>query len=218
MLVGDVDGYGEYGVLDEDGDGLLCHDCGHRFTHLGLHVWRAHGVTADEYREVHGLGRRGLVVSETRARLAENARTALPSKHAFLERRDPARATQARLDTGTVHSPAGLEAMRQTRVEQNRQRRLRTVVVCCWCEVEFCPLKGAKRRRFCSRSCASKHTRSRGRDGVREIDLKSEFAPIDDVMEALEALPGIDDDRNEREVVQAEAEGVGPARDDPDRA
>jgi predicted transcriptional regulator len=50
-------------VLDEDDAGLLCHECGHRFQHLGLHVWEAHGPTAREYRMAHGLLRsRGLVI------------------------------------------------------------------------------------------------------------------------------------------------------------
>ena len=38
MNVGDPDGYGEFGVLDEDAGGLLCHECGRRFSHLGLHA------------------------------------------------------------------------------------------------------------------------------------------------------------------------------------
>ncbi len=50
MRVGERDGYGRYGMLDETSDGLLCHECGQRFTHLGLHVYRRHGMTAAAYR------------------------------------------------------------------------------------------------------------------------------------------------------------------------
>src|SRR5665647_1237256 len=72
--VGDVDGYGLFGVLDETDDGLLCHDCGWRGQHLGSHVYRALGVTASGYRFVHGLKRtRGLVAASTRAVVTENA-------------------------------------------------------------------------------------------------------------------------------------------------
>lgn len=54
---------------------------------------------------------------------------------------------------------------------------------------------------------------------MSEVDLQSEFAPIDDVIGALEALPGIDDDRVERDAAQTEVdEVVGPARDDPSHA
>ena len=42
---------------------------------------------------------------------------------------------------------------------------------------------------------------------MRKIDTESEFAPIDDVMEALESLPGIDDDRAQREAAQEQTEG-----------
>lgn len=160
MRVGDEDGHGRYGVLDEDADGLLCHECGRRFSHLGLHVYKAHGLTAEEYRKVHGLGRRGLVAEPIRQSIADNAREQLPRKTLFVEKRDPARATAARVAAGNVLSPAGLEAMRQASTGQGARQRSGTVVACQQCGVEFCPLRGAKRRRFCSRSCASKYNRA----------------------------------------------------------
>lgn len=161
MQVGDVDGHGRYGVLDEDADGLLCHECGHRFTHLGLHVFKAHGLTAKEYRVTHGLGRRGLVAEATRRTIADNARERLSSNSSFVQKRDPAMATAARLAAGSVFSPAGLEAMRRASTGQGPRQRLGTVVACEQCGLEFCPLTGARRRRFCSRSCASKYNRAR---------------------------------------------------------
>lgn len=113
MHVGDEDGHGRYGVLDEDVEGLLCHECGRRYAHLGLHVYKAHGLTAKEYRAEHGLGRRGLVAEATRLTIADNARERLPRKSLFVQRRDPARAAAARLAAGSVFSPADLEAMRR---------------------------------------------------------------------------------------------------------
>src|SRR5690606_8832205 len=101
MQVGDEDGHGWYGVLDEDADGLLCHECGRRFAHLGLHVYKAHGLTAKEYRAAHGLGRRGLIAETTRRAIADNARERLPHKSLFVQKRDPARATAARLAAGS---------------------------------------------------------------------------------------------------------------------
>lgn len=173
MQIGDEDGHGRYGVLDEDADGLLCHECGHRFAHLGLHAYKAHGLTAKEYREEHGLRRRGMVAEATRETIAANARERFALKPAFTQRRDPARATHARLAAGFELSAAGQEALRTARVQRNKERRLGTVVACGWCGVEFCPLVGAKKRRFCSYSCSSRHTRARqrlGADGVARLD------------------------------------------------
>lgn len=161
MQVGDLDGHGQYGVLHEDADGVLCHECGDRFSHLGLHVYKAHGLTAKKYRAAHGLGRRGLVAEAIRRTLADNARARLPRNSLFVQRRDPARATAARLAAGSVVSPEGLEAMRRASTGQGARQRLGTVVACEQCGLEFCPLTGAKRRRFCSRSCASKYNRAR---------------------------------------------------------
>lgn len=162
MQVGDADGHGRYGVLDEDAEGLMCHECGERFVHLGLHAYKAHGVTAKDYRKAHGLGSRGLVAEGTRRAIATNARAQMPLKSAFSEQRDPARATAVRRAAGSVISPAGLEAIRKANVARRGQHRLGGVVVCEWCGVEFCPLVAAKKRRFCSRSCASRCTRARG--------------------------------------------------------
>lgn len=45
-----------------------------------------------------------------------------------------------------------------------------------------------------------------GCDAIGHLRTESAFAPIDDVMETLESLPGIDDDRAEREAAQEQAE------------
>lgn len=59
MRVGDPDGHGRYGVLDQDEDGLLvCHDCGGGYQQLATHARYAHGyANAAEYRQAHGLRR-----------------------------------------------------------------------------------------------------------------------------------------------------------------
>lgn len=159
MNLGERDGHGLFGVLDEDAQGLLCHECGRRFTHLGLHAWRGHGLTADEYRRAHGLSRsRGLVASATRDVIADNARRSFPSKSGFIAARDPTAARAARKASGAAMSPAGLAASRA----RPGQGRKGTVVVCAQCGCAFCPLTGASRRRFCSRSCASRASRQNG--------------------------------------------------------
>ncbi len=165
--VGDRDGFGRFGVVNETADGLLCHECGRRFTHLGLHVYKAHGVTADEYRVAHGLRRRGLVVARTAEVIAENARRTLPAKAAFSRARDPTAASQAQRRGPDAISPAGIAAIREASAARRGSGRKGTVVTCGWCWVQFCPLLSATRRQFCSRSCAARHTRSLDRYRLR---------------------------------------------------
>ena len=45
-VYGERDGFGQYGVIDENDDGLLCHECGFRYTHLGLHSAKSHDLLA----------------------------------------------------------------------------------------------------------------------------------------------------------------------------
>lgn len=162
MRVGDRDGFGEFGVLDESSDGLLCHECGRRFAHLGLHVTRAHGLPAAAYRQAHGLAGRGLVAQRTRERITANARAGLLRRPLFVQRRDPRRATKARLGTGSPLSPAGLESLRIAAASRRGASRSGRVVTCRWCGLEFCPLASPTRRKFCSKSCASRFTRNGG--------------------------------------------------------
>src|SRR5690625_6040682 len=113
MQVGDLDGHGQYGVRHEDADGVLCHECGDRFSHLGLHVYKAHGLTAKQYRAAHGLGRRGLVAEAIRRTLADNARARLPRNSLFVHRRDSAWATSARFGEVIVVTSGGMEMNRR---------------------------------------------------------------------------------------------------------
>ncbi|WP_336794134.1 helicase associated domain-containing protein [Gordonia malaquae] len=55
MTVGDPDGFGRYGMLDEIDGRYLCHVCGRTWRHLGAHAAGAHGTPAVEYRRAHGL-------------------------------------------------------------------------------------------------------------------------------------------------------------------
>jgi hypothetical protein len=165
-MVGEPDGFGHYGVLEETEDGLLCASCGWVGAHLGLHAFKAHGVTANDYRPRFGLLRsRGPVAAETRARIRANARDGLAARPTFVAKRDPAAATQERL---RARRPATAEevASRDARMSLiGRRGRIDTVITCEWCGVEFCPL-GSKRRRFCSRSCSARHNRRVGRNST----------------------------------------------------
>lgn len=63
LQYGDPDGHGVHGQLTTGADGgLICHECGQERQFLGRHV-REHGMSADQYRERHGLGRATRLVS-----------------------------------------------------------------------------------------------------------------------------------------------------------
>jgi predicted transcriptional regulator len=167
MELGDVDGYGRYGVLDETGDGLVCHECGRAFPNLGLHAWRGHGMTAVQYREAHGLQRRrGLVASHLRWRIQTNAKTRMttPAGQAFAAARDPQLAQAARLGEPRKWTAAARASNRAARAGTGRHG---TEVTCQnpACRAVFCPLHSARRRKFCSRSCASSYNRALRRSG-----------------------------------------------------
>lgn len=158
--VGDPDGFGHFGIVDSDPEGVLCHECGRRFAHLGLHAWRGHGITADQYRERHGLPRKGLVADTIREAVVANARRTLADKPAFVAARDPVRASRAQRRGEGAISPAGLEAIRDTARRLRGLRRHGIVVACEWCGVQFCPLLAPGKRRFCTKACASRHNRA----------------------------------------------------------
>lgn len=162
IRVGQPDGHGRFGRIDVVDDLLMCHECGRTFAHLGLHAWRGHGISADSYRERHGLPRRaGLVGPSTHATIVANAvaRMETPAGRAFADSRDPATATAARRAEHPRPS-VSVTAAETGRANGRRGRRPR-VITCPNCGATFCPLPGAYRRRFCSRSCASQSRRRR---------------------------------------------------------
>jgi len=66
--------FGTLGRLDYDPieDRLLCHLCGHWYHSLASHAWRAHQLTAAEYRELAGLNHQTRLITPTlRERLRE---------------------------------------------------------------------------------------------------------------------------------------------------
>ena len=151
--VGDVDGQGLFGVLDETADGLLCHDCGWRGQHLGLHAYRAHGRSAASYRIAHGLKRtRGLVGAATRAVIKENAtrRYTRPTGAAFRRARDPQAAALVQLAKALPPSPEAAAARDAAVARTGRSTRLHRFVCCCWCTCQFCPLHASTRHTFFS--------------------------------------------------------------------
>lgn len=169
--IGSPDGFGWYGILTETPAGLLCAECGWEGTHLGLHAYKAHGLPAVRYKRLHGLRlSQGLIVAEVKHRMSQ-IRTENPNPY-LAAARDPAAATAARLAQGSPISPAG-DAARTANLDRTReQRRHGHVIECAECGNAFCPLTNAARRRFCSRSCASRHNR-------RQQAMRSQSPSID---------------------------------------
>jgi predicted small integral membrane protein len=78
--VGSPSGHGRWGFVDvdpADGDRLVCHDCGHAYVALGVHIGMVHGGVR-EYRLRHGLTlSTSLAAPGLAARLADAARPAI---------------------------------------------------------------------------------------------------------------------------------------------
>lgn len=97
--VGQPVGAGVYGRISEAADGrLICHECGGAYLSLAAHVYLAHGMTADEYREAYELPRTTpLAAASVRERISASA--SRPDMLARLARvRDPEAAAAARTD------------------------------------------------------------------------------------------------------------------------
>lgn len=60
-------GYGWWGLLDDDGETIACHECGERFRALTRTHLETHDLTAREYKQRHGIEQRiGLISTELR--------------------------------------------------------------------------------------------------------------------------------------------------------
>lgn len=127
MQVGQPDGYGRYGCIEETADGLLCHTCGKQYRHLAAHIAMAHGDTVADYRARHGLpASRPLVSQSVRKRMRESWETHRASHLADLDKhRDTAKATRASTPAIRQRS-AGAKAGRDEYLRSRTGRSLTT--------------------------------------------------------------------------------------------
>lgn len=139
MQYGDPDGHGTYGQLTEGASGgLVCHECGAERQFLGRHA-REHNMTADQYRERHGLGRAtSLISDELRATLSEKAteRVGSPAWLRFEAARDVDSARQESLRA--LQEPLRAQALAARRKQAAAVSRSRPKRVC---EVDGCGRK-----------------------------------------------------------------------------
>lgn len=101
MNPGEPSGHGRYGILDDDGERVLCHECGRWFKSVGAHLPGGHGMDVKEYRVKHGLPlSMPLVSAAWAARASASAKARLGSEgwRRLEEARDPRAASAARSD------------------------------------------------------------------------------------------------------------------------
>ena len=155
--VGEPDGYGRYGIMERAEDGALCHECGGWYVSVGAHAGPAHGMTAAQYRQAHGLARTQPLISLARSReISEQAaaRVGSPAWQRLEAVRDPQAAADAR--TPEVFRTPATSAARAQRATDGRmdlsvEARERT-----------CPVCGRSytgRDRTCSEVCAREASR-----------------------------------------------------------
>ncbi|MFI1584716.1 MucR family transcriptional regulator [Embleya sp. NPDC020630] len=148
--VGLPDGHGVYGVLDDDGATLLCHECGVRVAGLNRHVTRAHAMTIEQYRAAHGLRRTQPLVSKAvsdRQRASALRRMAKdPAAWARLEAaRDPRAAVAARTAEALRGNAATLAGRR---AHPGPEPLPLTARACTRCGTVWTPATPAERRRW----------------------------------------------------------------------
>lgn len=117
MQVGDKSGFGRYGILDGGDDRILCHECGKSYKRLGVHVTMAHDMTADDYKERHGIPRgTGLVSPSLHRTISGRAKQRVGSEgwQRMVKKRDPVAASRARSAESFQRRGADIEAHRQT--------------------------------------------------------------------------------------------------------
>ena len=179
---GAPDGHGLYGVLDDDGDTVGCHECGERKASLGAHVLSVHGMSARAYKLAHGLPlSRGLVSAAEREQRSDLARARIgtPGWRALETARDPAAAAAARGPEAFAAIGRQMDPARA--IANGRTVRRYTVRECPVCRTQWCPLPGGYRRITCSDECwstwqawctASHLPKNAARDGRIYADVK----------------------------------------------
>lgn len=155
--VGSSSGHGQWGVLDDDGDSVLCHECGDRFQSVGAHVGRTHEMTAREYRRAHGIPAGVSLQSAALTRQQSEAaasRVGTAGWARFEQRRDPAAASHARGPEAFERRGPVAEAARHRAVENGRRARRAVVRSCAICATEWCALPGGYSLATCSDECS----------------------------------------------------------------
>ncbi len=186
--LGQPDGHGHYGELDDDGTTVGCHECDLRFKALARHLQYTHGMTPEQYRQAHGLPR-GLALQPAALVQAAadraRARIGTPGWLRFEQQRDPAVAAAARTtEQRGPRSPVTAARNAELALTNSRRTRRPRVIACVVCGAEWCPLPGGYRRRICgSHECRSAIARARRPKGSAAIADRDITLHVDVVAE-----------------------------------
>jgi hypothetical protein len=180
---GQPDGHGRYEYLDvdEDGERVLCHECGRWYASLGRHMRAAHDMSPKECRAAHGLPRGlGLLAPTLAGQRAEPARARMGSD-SWLRLQAAAAAPEIRqarivaFKSAVAGKPQQGVADRLARVETARQlargQRVRPVLTCSVCGALWSPLVARVRSRQtcgsreCVRALIGRRARLRAQSG-----------------------------------------------------
>lgn len=156
--VGDQDGFGLYGIVDEDAVGmLLCHECGIRIAGLGVHVYQTHGMTARQYKELHGLDFKTSLLpkkSQELKSLKAKSNVGSPGWREFERLRNPAAARNSRTDRSFDRRGRSKTRQEEQSIKNGRSVRKGVVRACVVCGAEWCPIPPSGYKRVtCSDNC-----------------------------------------------------------------
>lgn len=116
MQPGERSGFGRYGYLDGDDEKVMCHECGKMCASVAAHANLAHGMSANEYRQAHGLPQRvALVAPKMSRRMSESAKSRVGSEgwNRMVAKRDPTAASHARTPDTFKRRGVDVEAQRE---------------------------------------------------------------------------------------------------------
>ena len=113
MQPGDRSGFGRYGYIDGDDEQVMCHECGKMCASVAAHANLAHGMSANEYRQAHGLPQRvALVAPKMSRRMSKSAKSRVGSEgwERMVAKRDPTAASRSRAPESFQRRGADVQA------------------------------------------------------------------------------------------------------------
>ena len=183
MKPGDKDGYGRYGYLDGDDERVTCHECGKMCASVAAHANLAHGMSANEYRQAHGLPQRvALVAPRMSRRMSKSAKSRVGSEgwERMVAKRDPTAASHARTPETFKRRGADVESQRERAKKHIKGVRKPVTRRCRVCGAL---IHGRKDLKTCSPLCQ----RISGYEGRRRASAEK-WAELHDAGESWSAI------------------------------
>ena len=183
MQPGDRSGFGRYGYLDGDDERVMCHECGKMCASVAAHANLAHGMSANEYRQAHGLPQRvALVAPKMSRRMSKSAKSRVGSEgwNRMVAKRDPTAASHARTPDTFKRRGADVESQRERAKNHIKGARKPVTRRCRVCGALIHGRKGLK---TCSPLCQ----RISGYEGMKRAPAEK-WAELHDAGESWSAI------------------------------